>query len=133
MDSVAEPEIASRDDREGLERYPHPDATWRFLCVLGMADLESEMSSHRRSDFTVSMLLETERPQCSDTFIEWKRAYTPKEHAEMLDRKWMQEHERQRELDRRKFEKDLARQALVITAISALGSVGAVVVAIWKG
>lgn len=72
-------------------------------------------------------VIQRERSECP-TFTRWWPGYSPKEHQEMLDRKWMLDREERMEKERRRFE---VRLAFVIAGVGVLGAVLGAVLSNW--
>jgi hypothetical protein len=78
------------------------------------------------TEATVDVL--TRQRPC-DGFTEWQQGFSPKEHREMLDRKWLMDREDRRDKEAREFQRQLHREQLGIMGFGLMAAtiLGAVI------
>lgn len=123
--------------------------SWDYVCTLEKADLPSQTQGGNLHAWKA--LDDRERPECEDTFIKWNAAFTPKEHAAMLDRRRLRDWQAAQErLNREHHERltaasdkiqasmagatrSAARYQLAGVIVGVLGVLAAVGIALWLG
>ncbi len=82
-----------------MEGHPTDRHSTIPLCIRGYQGLQHEITEALASDSRVSQVVHKDR-DC-ELYTEWLLGFSPKEHLEMLDRKWTLEFQaEQRRLDR---------------------------------
>ena len=86
--------------------YRHVPICFAMAVDLGEDRGGSSELRDRYRDWSADSMLGViikERPECEGKFTEWRQGSTPKEHREMLDRKWMMDRQQIREDEDRQY------------------------------
>jgi hypothetical protein len=88
---------------EGRPQARHESLPLCFEGVYNLRDEFEEFAGKSNPQYTdVHAVINSER-QCNG-FVKWQQGYSPKEHREMLDRKWVLEYQEKREKDNREWQ-----------------------------